>query len=250
LSFCNLTAVKSYATPYTYTSSSNDLPADFDSLYPGYRTLIQNVITSNPTWTIKLLNTGLVWDTVINNQYTGHGTSPKNLVPANLSSYGGDWICSICGTTKYDNGNWYCASRSAIEYMMDPRNSINNNDIFQFQDLSSSTATRESIQQMVAGTFINTKECIDSILTASTTNNINPYHLVSRIIQEQGTNGSTLGLGIEDPVGSGTKYYNLFNVGAAGNSSATIIANGLAKAKQQGWTSMRIINNRRFSIYC
>lgn len=215
---------------------------------PGYKTLIQNVLSSHPTWTIKLLDTQLVWDTVINNEYTGHGTSPKNLVPANNSNYSGNWICPICGTRAYDNGNWYCASRSAIEYMMDPRNSLNNNDVFQFQDLSSSSASRESIQQMVAGTFINNDECITAILTAATTNSISPYHLVSRILQEQGTTGSTLGLGIEDPVGSGIKYYNLFNIGAAGNSSATIIANGLAKAKEKGWTSMRSCNNWRSRI--
>lgn len=249
LSFSNITTIKSYAVGSTYTYNpsiaNNDLPDNFDTLYPGYKSLIQTVLASHPTWTIKLIDTGLVWDTVINNEYTGHGSSPKNLVPANNSNYSGDWICPICGATPYDNGNWYCASRSAIAYMMDPRNSLNNSDIFQFQDLSSTTATRESIQQMVSGTFINNDECIDAILRAATTYSVSPYHLVSRIIQEQRTNGSTLGLGIEDPVGSGIKYYNLFNIGAAGNSSATIIANGLARAKSEGWDTMRKVNNRR-----
>ncbi len=241
LGFCNLTAIKSYATTYTYTSTTNDLPANFDDLYPGYKTLIETVITAHPTWTINLLDTGLVWETVINNENTGHGTSPKSLVQRRS----GAWICPTCGTQTYDNGTWYCASREAVEYMMDPRNSLNNSDMFQFQDLSSTTADRATIQNMVAGTFINTNECIDALLNAATTYSVSPYHLVSRILQEQTIDGSTLGLGIEDPAGSGIKYYNLFNVGAAGNSSATIIANGLARAKAEGWTSMRSCNNWR-----
>lgn len=213
LSFCKTTAIKSYAaTTYTYTASSNDLPLDFDAKYPGYRSLIQTVITEHPNWTIKLLDTGLVWDTVINNEYTGHGGSPKNLVPASDINYSGDWICPICGTKRYDSGNWYCASREAIEYMMDSRNSLNSNDIFQFQDLSSSTADRTAIEKMVAGTFINTTECIEAIFTGATTYNVSPYHLVSRIIQEQGVSGSVLGLGITE---EGITYYNLFNIGAA-----------------------------------
>jgi len=47
----------SHAATYTYTSNSNDLPEDFESLYPGYISLIQQVQELHPTWTIKLLET-------------------------------------------------------------------------------------------------------------------------------------------------------------------------------------------------
>jgi len=227
---------KSYGATYTYTYNSNDLPANFDTLYPGYRSLLETLATNHKNWTFKLYETGLNWETVINNEYSGHGGSPKNLSPANDSRYSGAWICSICGTKPYDNGNWYCTSISAIEYMMDPRNSLNESDLFQFQELYSSTAdTKEAIQTMVAGTFINTQECIDAIHTASQTHGINALHLISRMLQEQGTNGSTLGLGITE---NGVTYYNLFNIGAYGNTEAEVINNGFQTAKSNGWTSM------------
>ena len=247
LAFLKQTQIISYGATYTYTNSTNNLPSNFDSLYPGYRTLIKKLAEAHPNWKFELYETGLNWETVINNEYQGHGGSPKNLVPARNSSYSGGWICPICGTREYDTGNWYCASREAIEYMMDPRNSINETDVFQFQDLASKTGDRSAIEAMVKGTFINNKECVDAIFEAANKYNVSPYHLVSRIIQEQGTNGSILGLGIKK---ENITYYNLFNIGASGNTEEKVIENGLNKAIEKGWTSMSksIIGGAEFLV--
>ena len=227
---------KSYGATYTYSANTNNLPANFDSLYPGYRTLLETLAANHPTWTFKLYETGLDWETVVNNEYSGHGGSPKNLSPANDSKYAGDWICSICGTRTYDSGDWYCSSRDAIKYMMDPRNSLNESDLFQFQELYSSTAdTKEFIQKAIVGTFFNTPECADAIYNASQANGISSLHLISRIIQEQGSGTSPLAAGITE---NGITYYNLFNIGAYPTANADIITNGLNKAKENGWTSM------------
>jgi len=37
----------SYAATYTYASNSKDLPADFDTKYPGYRPLLEALINSH-----------------------------------------------------------------------------------------------------------------------------------------------------------------------------------------------------------
>lgn len=226
--------IYTYTQTYTYTKNSNDLPSDFENKYPGYKKLVEEIVNSHSNWIIKLCAIDLDWETIINNEYLGHGSSPKNLVPSN---YADEWICSICGKKPYDKGNWYCASRGAIEYIMDPRNGINETYIFQFQDLSSTTGDRLSIEKMVSGTFINNTESIDAIFDASTTYNVSPYHLVSRIILEQGSEGNKLGTGITE---DGVTYYNLFNIGAGGNSYDEIIQNGLNEAKKRGWTSMAL----------
>ena len=228
---------KSYATTYTYSSSSNNLPKNFDTTYPGYKSLLQTLAKAHPKWTFKLYETGLEWETVINNEYVGHGGSPKNLSPYN---YPKGWICTICNEKPYDNGSWRCTSRNAIEYMIDPRNSINESDVFQFQELSYSSskttsAEKSAIQKMVKGTFINSDACVNAILEAAVKHKVSPYHIVARIIQEQGTKGSTLGLGIKS---EGKTYYNVFNIGATGNTSEKIIDNGLARAKKEKWTSL------------
>ena len=46
------------------------------------------------------------------------------------------WFCPVCGTKSYDNGSLRCASMEALKYMMDPRNSLNSSDVFQFMELS------------------------------------------------------------------------------------------------------------------
>ena len=193
LSFLPLTTNKSYAATYTYTANSNDLPANFEQKYPGYIALVQSLISSHPNWTFKLYETGLEWEETIINEYQGHGESPKNLSPSN---YPIGWICAICGNQKYDNGGWSCASKESIDYMMDPRHSINESDVFQFQDLSSSEGDKNAVKKMISGSFFDNEQCLNSIMEAAKEYNISPYHLASRIIQEQGKNGSTLGLGI------------------------------------------------------
>lgn len=224
----------SYATTYTYTSDSNDLPADFDTNYPGYSAVIKNMVDSHSKWTFKLYETGLDWETVINSEYQGHGSSPKNLVPSNYSS---EWICSICGTKEYDtSGRWYCASRGAIEHVIDPRNSITEGNIFQYLLLSNDeNITKEQITTMASKiSYLNNQEIIDGIYEAANDLNINPFYIIGKILQEQGSGASALCSG-QGYNGQYVGYYNLFNVKASGNGTEEVILNGLAYAKDNGW---------------
>lgn len=232
--FLNLTGSKSYATNQTLSS---DIDKISESKYPGVKKLIKTLQSSHPNWKFKVLYTGLDWNTVIANEYVGHGKSPRNLVPGNNSNYAGDWVCSICGNKAYDNGGWVCASESAIKYMMDPRNSINETDIFQFQELTYDGYDENTIAKMVEGTFLNKAKYINAIKKVAEETNVSPYYLVARILQEQGKTGTVLtkGQGYE---GQYEGYYNVFNIGATGGTKAKVILNGLAKAKKEGWTSL------------
>ena len=229
---------KSYAATYTYKSGSNNLPADFDTKYPGYRILINTLVTEHPYWTFNLFETGLEWNTVIDNENV-HG---KNLVEPGY--YTPEWGCSC--DTAYD-GVWKCASKASIEYMMDPRNFLNNNGVFQFQDLSSSNADESAVGNMISGTFMDNDahraECVRAIMDAAQKYNISPYFITSKIIQEQSTNGSELSWGLGcDVNGDGIKeyvgYYNLFNIGAYEENGKSQVENGLIKAQEKGWDSM------------
>ena len=231
-SFMPQMSIKSYGATYTYNSNSNDLPSDFDRKYPNYRILINTLVAEHPNWTFKLYETGLDWNTVLNYESV-HG---KNLVEPDY--YTPEWGCSC--NVAYD-GHWKCASRSAIEYMMDPRHFLNSYDVFQFQDLSSSSGDRNAIASMISGTFMDTSshrnECIQAIMEAASEYGISPYFITSKIIQEQGNNGSVLSSG-EGYNGKYVGYYNLFNIGAYQTSDASTIENGLRYAKNSGWDSM------------
>ena len=214
--------------------------------YPGYSALLDNLLEEHPNWTFTILYTGLDWDTVIKNETTKkHG---RNLV----QNKSGEWICSTCGNKAYDNGSWRCASAATVSYYMDPRNALYEDYIFQFENLEwkDDTYTTSGVQKILDGTFMDTstikyknssgttktinKSYAKVIMEAAEAAGISPYHLASRIVQEQGSTGSSTTSGIY----SGYKgYYNFLNVNATGNSSSTIIKNALAYAKKKGWST-------------
>lgn len=228
--------IKTYAATYTYKNSSNNLPSNFDSTYPGYKSLLQTLAKAHPNWTFKLYETGLDWETVINSEYQGHGSSPKNLVP---SSYSSAWICSICGKKEYDtSGRWYCASRGAIEHVMDPRNSLTNANIFQYLLLSNdANITKAQVKTMASKiSYLNSNEIVTAIYEAAQELNINPFYIIGKILQEQGSGASALCSG-QGYGGKYVGYYNLFNVGASGNGTEQVILNGLKYAYGKGWNT-------------
>ena len=77
------------------------------------------------------------------------------------------------------------------------------------------------------------------IMNAAKDAGISPYHLASRIVQEQG-NGQQA-----SSTGSGTYpgyegFYNYLNIGATGSGENNVITNALEYAKSHGWTSPEI----------
>ena len=137
---------------------------------------------------------------------------------------------------------------------MDARNSLNEDYIFQFEALSYNEAiqTIDGVNQIIKDvgymqgstiTYTKTdgtqgtinKSYAQVIMEAAKEANVSPYHLASRIRQEQGT-GSTPGALASGTYSGYTGYYNFFNIRASGSGSTQIIQNGLNYAKSQGWT--------------
>ena len=206
-----------------------------DTKYPGIKKMIQDLQTAHPSWNFKVLYTGIDWNEAIVNEFVGHGDSPRNLVPVG-TAFTGEWICESCTANKYyDNGNWRCASKIALEYMMDARNSINNSDVFQFIELKYQECTIENIKPMVTGTFLDNDCYINAILEAGKKHNVSPYYIVALAIQEQGKSGSTT---ISGTYSGYEGYYNIFNINASGNNKDIIITRALTYAKEKGWDTL------------
>ena len=216
--------------------------------YPGYSDLIDNLLKEHPNWTFTILFTGLDWDTVIRNETTtSHG---RNLV----QNKSGEWVCSVCGNKAYDNGSWRCASAATVSYYMDPRNSLYEDYIFQFENLKwvDGKYTIAGIEQIISDcdylltdtiSYTNTsgkkatikKSYAQVIMEAAKAAGISPYHLASRIRHEQGP-GKSASATATGTYSGYTGYYNFLNVNASGNGSSTIIKNALKYAKKQKWT--------------
>ena len=217
------------AESYRYTYNGGNLDTN---KYPGFKEKLDILKKNHPNWTFTIMETGLDFNQVITAEYTGHWDKPKNLI----QSASGSWVCSICGDHPYDNGSWRCASEMTIRYYMDSRNWLSDNQyFFQFLQLDYMQATDDQIYNSLANTFLYNRDYAKQINEACKESNVNPFYVVARLIQEQGSGGGDTW----KMQSGGVTYYNLFNIGATGNTKEDIWNNALAKAKEQGWTSVK-----------
>ena len=199
-----------------------------------------------PSWTFEAVKIGLDWNTVIENEsINGLNLVSKSADNSKKSTAAGAYNWSTNTWVEYEPG-WVSASSSYIAYLMDPRNFLDETNIFQFQSLAySPNETLGGVQSIIKGTFMegtksysNNGEKInyaDTFMDVAKSSGVSAYHIASRIKQEQGINGTS-------PLISGTYsgyegYYNFFNFSATGSTKALIYKNGLSFAKKQGWNT-------------
>ena len=196
------------------------------SKYKGYKEALQKLQQQHPNWTIKLVYTGLKWDDVLNAE---QGRDSKG-EPFSLTQEKGNWRDSSDDNSY--QGGWYKASREAIAYMMDPRNSLDQYYVFQFQNLArSSNETVQRVSTMTNGTYL--KDYNSTLVNASQIYNVSAFHLASRMLMEQGTSGWS----INGYSYNGRMVYNYANIGATGNTIENIKASGAKYAYEHKWFS-------------
>lgn len=123
-----------------------------------YKEGLRQLHAQYPNWVFKSLNTGLDWETVIENE----SQPPRNLVnTGSISSWksveDGAYNWDTSTWTGFDGSNWVAASKDIVRYYMDPRNFLDETYIFQFlsQEYNGSTQTREGLEAMVKDTFLS-----------------------------------------------------------------------------------------------
>ncbi len=246
-----------------------------------YRPYIQALHDKHPNWTFEAFNTGLDWNEVLKNE----AALSRKLVPgsrismslglADLKSNGewawyqtptawkayddvsGAYNYSANNWVSFDTGYWNQASTTAISYIMDPRNWLNESYIYMFEKLSydGNHDTVELVNSTLNGTFMYNAKCPGApnnmtyaqvIVEAAKKSKVSAIHLAVRLRQEKGTSNDELGKGVSTKDGShfyqangdgNAVYYNFFNIGAAGSGKQTVINNGGKEAKAEGWTS-------------
>ena len=184
------------------------------------------------------------WDTVIENESrNGLNVVSKTADDSKKSTAVGAYDWATNTWTEYEKG-WVSANSAYIAYIMDPRNFLDETNIFQFQSLAySANDNLSGVNAILKGTFMEgtKKYSTESVNYANTffdvakNTGVSAYHLASRVKQEQGTKGTS-------PLISGTYsgyegYYNFFNFNAYGKTKEDIYKNGLYFAKQQGWNT-------------
>lgn len=193
-----------------------------------------------PKWTFVPFKTNLDWNIVIENE----GVKGRNLI---YYTYGEgyrskkDYSYNYATDEYYRHPtetNWWYASEEAIKYFMDPRNYLNTKNIFMFESLSyeSSFQTANIVSKILDNSFMpnvyskfSEDSYTSSFMEAADTYDVSPVHLASRILQEQGINGSVASLGNEFTYDGNTYsgYFNFYNIKATGVNPAI---NGLVWA--------------------
>lgn len=228
--------------------------ADFETLlgnFPeSYKASLRALHTAYPNWRFVAIQTNLDWSTVIANEsvvgrnviQSNYPKGTSSLAPFSyLSTASGAYNWSNDTYTIKDGTNWYSASPDVISYYMDPRNFLNDTDIFQFEALAyDSSQSSTVVQSILSNTFMKgnysvtdsaTKKKVSgsykqAFMDAGQKAQANPYFLASRSKQEVGVNGSNATSGTYKGYEG---IYNYYNIGASDGTNA--VAKGLLWAK-------------------
>lgn len=231
-------------------SISKNLPKSTisDTFPETYQSYIDNLKETYPNATFKAVYTGLDWDLVLKHECyeVKEGIS---LIP---SSYPDTWKKD--GKNIYKDGYFVVASKSAVAYTIDPRNSLYPKYVFQFEGLTyNENITIPVIEKVIAGSpLVGTyakkyknagqwvdmdKSYSDIIDEVGKKLGVSSVYIASRMIQE--TSGDIINNGSVN--GSNSTYpgvYNFFNIGSTPNKDGTgAVLNGLKYAKKAGWTT-------------
>ncbi len=141
-----------------------------------YQQALTKIHEQHPTWTFEAVPIQDSWSTVISKETEKEDT---NLV---LNSSDRAWIRSF---KIYDGGGWVPASKLIIEYYMDPRNFLNEKDVFQFEKLSYDKATqKEDSVRVIFGENQGLLAMAPSVMKAAEQASASAYFLASRMKQE------------------------------------------------------------------
>lgn len=211
-----------------------------DSFKPYLRVLK----AEHPKWVFKAYDVGCTWKTAVDKENAKPGLNVIDTsLPKSWRSKDSDCYNAKTGVWSRYDGRWYSAHTDVIRYYMDPRNFLNDDEIYQFltHKYNAETQNIETVKAVVKGTFMETRKpggwkTFAALINAAGKNSgVNPNVLAAMIIQEQGSKGTS---GLISGTYSGYKgYYNFLNIGAYTTSTMTAVQRGLWYAKQQGWNT-------------
>mgnify|MGYP003288670619 CR=1 FL=1 len=230
LLFCSAALIKNNILASIPKSDIKYDEKDNSSVFPdSYKPYIQKLKSEHPNWNIKAFYTNLDWKHVIDSESSGTYSRIQD------SAYSDVWKrVENKNDSNYNAAGYVLASRAAVEYVMDPRNFLNDKGIFQFrvvdQDIDSDTV--EAVNQATMYTPMKDTDYPKTITDASKSVGISPLFTISRVKQETGcdiiNNKSINGKHPSHP-----NYYNFFNIGAVDSNGAVQL--GINYAYNMGW---------------
>ena len=237
-----LTGSSSAAKPKKQTSSSqvetpsvNMTDSQFEAYmneqgFPeSYKPKLRALHKAHPNWGFVAYHTGMSWSDALTKQTKGGTSLVSGVYPSSYRD----------GTKQYEKG-WYKANSKVVAYYMDPRNFLNENSIYMFEDLSYKPKyqTNAAVSAILSSTKLPSYGFTAKVFVdAGAANNISPVFLAARARQETGGGGDA----VNGTKILGTTVYNPFNIGAFGGTNP--LYNGLLYAYSKGWdTPAKAVN--------
>lgn len=197
-----------------------------DSYKPYLRTLHE----AHPKWIFTAQKTGLDWSAVLKEETVVGRNLVHDGAPASWKSCEKGAYDAPSGTWYGLDGTWVAASQGIIAYYLDPRNFINDDYIFMFENQSynEKVHTVDGVKAILKGTFMRGDftapdtgkkySYAQTFMDAAKESGVSPYHLASRCRNEQGVNGAPQSLGT---VKGYENYFNFFDINAYYTSTMT-----------------------------
>ena len=240
--------------PYSGTFSATneytqELKSGIDSFPESYRPYLEKLSEIYPNWTFEAYYTGIDWDELVEKE-TNNCDNPKNRIYKTRKD---SWKDSC--VTPENGASYVCASPQIIAYYMDPRNFLNEINIFEFEEVSFNPQihTVANVNKILQGTFMEnakvtytnsegkevTTGYAEILVEAAKETNWSPFQIKTKIVQEVGSSGSGSVSG-HYVAADGTVYdgyYNFFNYGAYDTGDAIQNALEYAKREDVNWNN-------------
>lgn len=221
---------------YSYTDDAS-FEQSISAFPESYKPYLRKLHAIHPNWTFKVDNTNLDWNaSVVAESRIGQSAISK-LYPSLF--YRDD---QNPNGIIVDGTSWYAPCYDAVAYYLDPRNFLNEKNIFMFESLLYNANQDASVQGILNGSFMSgeftengyTKTYENAFIEAAKETGVSSTHLASRALQEMGTTMSSAASGT---VPGYEGYYNFYNIGAYSGEDNYL--KGLEYAKNKGWNSIQ-----------
>ena len=221
-----------------------------------YKIKLKELHKLHPTWIFKGVKSKYSWNNALNSQDSS-GTSLLNVNPTYaqngyegyLSVEEADYNHNEDKFIPHDGTYWFQANRQTIAYYLDPRNFLDEKQIFMFEELFyyQSYQTIDVVKHTLSSEFL--RQFAPFFMKAAEESKVSPVYLASLAKQEVGTSSNNIcsngKAGVLQDGVNYTGYYNFYNIGASSSSNPKL--QSLKYAKSVGWDSQEkaIVNGSK-----
>ena len=234
---------KQEEAPAENSNFDSELAAFPESYHASLRALHEKY----PSWHFKARVMDYTWEDGLTEQMNNYkaNTIPTSKPDGFKMVAKGTYNFDTHSYIGLDGANWVAASKKTVAFYMDPRNWLDEINVFMFESLvyDPSTQSEDMVKGLLSETAIAPKYS-SSYMKAGEAYNISPVYLAAK---------SRLELGSYDYMVSGTKftyngktyqgYYNAYNIGASDSASGDAAKKGLVFAASgssylRPWTTL------------